>query len=70
MDRCGCLKTLSLIRIRRPWCTAKRAAKAGGEKAIPAASFTDQIRAAKTARDPLLDKLVPNQTDRPIPPKR
>jgi hypothetical protein len=37
---------------------------------IPAASFTDQVRAAKAARDPLLDKLVPKQGDRPTPPRR
>jgi hypothetical protein len=48
----------------------RAAAKGAGEKAIPAASFTDQIRAAKTARDPLLDKLVPAKPDRPTPPKR
>jgi hypothetical protein len=52
---------------------AKRAAaaKAGADvKAVPAASFTDQVRAAKTARDPLLDKLIPQKADRPPPPKR
>jgi hypothetical protein len=41
-----------------------------GVKVIPAASFTDQVRAAKAARDPLLDKLVPKQGDRPTPPRR
>ena len=49
---------------------AAKRAKGAADKAIPAASFTDQIRAAKTARDPLLDKLVSPQADRPIPPKR
>jgi VCBS repeat-containing protein len=56
---------------------ARKAAAAGrplpgesGVKVIPAASFTDQVRAAKAARDPLLDKLVPKQGDRPTPPRR
>ncbi|HWA37894.1 MAG TPA: VCBS domain-containing protein, partial [Burkholderiales bacterium] len=56
---------------------AKRAAEgkkplpgATDVKVVPASSFSDQVRAAKASRDPLLDKIVPPAGDRPTPPRR
>jgi hypothetical protein len=42
-----------------------KAGTAGKPQKEPAASFSEQVRAAKAARDPLLDRLAGTDPDKP-----